>query len=115
MLAPRERLWSTPEEVVAEAARLLALTPQDVVYDVGAGDGRVLLHFASLASPPRQVVGVEIHKDRAQSVASMIASRGLQERCTVIIANALELSYDDATAVFLYLVPRYFNSSTHCP
>jgi protein-L-isoaspartate O-methyltransferase len=41
MLAPRDRLWSTPAEVVARAVELLQITELDVVYDIGAGDGRL--------------------------------------------------------------------------
>lgn len=106
MLAPREKLWSAPAEVVAEAARLLAIRSDDVFYDIGAGDGRVLLHIASLERPPRAAIGVEINRARAESVVQAITSRGLEDRCAMINANALEVDYDDATAVFLYLVPR---------
>ena len=106
MLAPREKLWSAPAEVVAEAARLLAIRSDDVFYDIGAGDGRMLLHVASIECPPRAAIGVEINRERAESVVAAIASRGLEGKCRMINRNALELSYDDATAVFLYLVPR---------
>lgn len=43
MLAPRKKLWSTPQEVLEKAIELLDIKSTDVVYDVGAGDGRFII------------------------------------------------------------------------
>ena len=43
MLAPRKSLWSTPIEVIDKAIEQLNISTNDVVYDIGAGDGRFLL------------------------------------------------------------------------
>jgi hypothetical protein len=37
MLAPRNKLWSTPREVVDEAIKLLEIGPDDIIYDIGCG------------------------------------------------------------------------------
>ena len=55
MLAPRKKLWSTPSSAVDVALDFASpLKPDDVVFDVGCGDGRVLIQMAS-----RSVVPVE--------------------------------------------------------
>ena len=39
MIAPRKKLWSTPLAAVDVAIDFLKPTPEDVVFDVGCGDG----------------------------------------------------------------------------
>ncbi|KAL3816669.1 hypothetical protein ACHAXA_003859 [Cyclostephanos tholiformis] len=49
MLAPRNRLWSTPCSVIDMSMKMANLDSDDVVYDVGCGDGRVLIRMASMS------------------------------------------------------------------
>jgi hypothetical protein len=49
MLAPRRKLWSTPEPAIDIALDYANLTVNDIVYDVGCGDGRVLIRMASMS------------------------------------------------------------------
>jgi cyclopropane fatty-acyl-phospholipid synthase-like methyltransferase len=49
MLAPRQKLWSTPEPAIDIALDYANLTVNDIVYDVGCGDGRVLIRMASMS------------------------------------------------------------------
>ncbi|KAL7471598.1 hypothetical protein ACHAXS_011905 [Conticribra weissflogii] len=51
MLAPRKKLWSTPSSAVDIALELADLDEHDVVYDIGCGDGRVLIQLASASLP----------------------------------------------------------------
>ena len=49
MLAPRKKLWSTPPEVLEKALELLDLRGGeggDVLYDIGCGEGRVIIEAA---------------------------------------------------------------------
>ena len=43
MLAPRNKLWSTPVEVIEEAIKLLEITPEDTVYDIGCGKAIIFI------------------------------------------------------------------------
>jgi len=104
-LAPRKKLWSTPQEVMDEALGLLSLLEDDVAVDIGAGDGRFLLHCASKTAV-RKCWGVEIDEERGGAAQRAIAERDLDSRVTLIIGNALEQDYSEGTAFFLYLVPR---------
>lgn len=111
MLAPRKKLWSTPTAAVDVAARLIQLSADDCVIDVGCGDGRVIIRLAS-TTQCRRYVGIEIDEDRAKEAECNIerAKREGQipkEACiTIRRENAMEVDYSQATAVFLYLVPR---------
>jgi len=48
MLAPQKKLWSTPSSAVDIALDFADLGADDVVYDVGCGDGRVLIQMADM-------------------------------------------------------------------
>ena len=107
MLAPRKKLWSTPISAVDAVASLSELTPSDRVYDLGCGDCRVLIHLAK-TTQCKYFVGVEIDADRAEEARKKVVEENfcpsihIEIRCE----NALETCFDDATVVFLYLVPR---------
>jgi len=47
MLAPRKKLWSTPDSVIERVTDWIKLRPSDTVCDIGCGDGRVLLQWAA--------------------------------------------------------------------
>ena len=104
MLAPRKKLWSTPAEVIEEAIGELNIVDGDVIYDVGAGDGRFLIQCAKRTGA--RCVGVEIDEARFQEAVTNIESENLSHLCTMICANALEVEYSEASAFFLYLIPR---------
>ena len=105
MLAPRKKLWSTPVEVIDKALELLSPGAEDMVFDIGAGDGRFLIQ-ASLTTEAR-CVGVEIDEARGQEAIAAIAAAGLAaDKCNLIIGTALEQDYSSGTLFFLYLIPR---------
>ena len=86
------------------ALELLALSPEDVVYDVGCGDGRFIVEAAKRTGC--RCVGVEITEERAAAARQRAREAGVAHLVVVRCENALETSLDDATAAYLYLVPR---------
>jgi hypothetical protein len=48
MLAPRKVLWSTPDAAIKKIFETVPLSGNDVVVDLGCGDGRVLLQWAEM-------------------------------------------------------------------
>ena len=105
MLAPRKKLWSTPDVAVEAAIRLLSpLSPDDVVYDIGCGDGRFLVECARQKGC--RCVGIEIDEPRAAEARNKVREAGLEHLVAIRVGNALEADFSEATAIFLYLVPR---------
>ncbi|RYY88342.1 methyltransferase domain-containing protein [archaeon] len=106
MLAPRKKLWTTPLEVIHYAIHLLKPTEDDIVYDIGCGDGPFLIECARRATA-RSIIGIEIDEERA-----MVCEHNLQtaqidpNRCKVIMQNALEVDFSQGTCFFMYLIPR---------
>lgn len=120
MIAPRKKLWSTPKEVVKELIEWIPLKGNDVIYDVGCGDARVLLEWAENVSISGhngsiKFIGTEIDESRAKEAEENI-KRAFQEgrldpsivSVEIHCKNALESSnqFHDATVIFLYLIPR---------
>ena len=104
MLAPRKTLWSTPAEAIERAIELLNISADDVVFDVGCGDGRFLIRCHELTSA--RCIGVEIDSERANDAVANISAIGYDESCMIVNKNALEYDYSDGTVFFLYLIPR---------
>mmetsp|Transcript_28294 Transcript_28294/g.41062 ORF Transcript_28294/g.41062 Transcript_28294/m.41062 type:complete len:196 (+) Transcript_28294:94-681(+) len=111
MLAPRKKLWSTPSCAIQIATQFANLTSNDILYDVGCGDGRVLIQMAS-ETPCQTLIGIEIDAERAmeakENIAQAMKSGQIPSDTSikVVCQNALEVDYSDATVVFLYLIPR---------
>lgn len=105
MLAPRKTLYSTPLSVFRQALELVHVDASDVVYDLGCGDGRLLIE-AALSFGVR-AVGVEIDSKRAQQARDAAKAHGVGHLVKVHEANALDFVIPaDATVVFLFLISR---------
>ncbi|ETK78573.1 hypothetical protein F441_15713 [Phytophthora nicotianae CJ01A1] len=105
MLAPRKTLYSTPLSAFRRALELVHVDASDVVYDLGCGDGRLLIDAAR--SFGVRAVGVEINPKRAQQARDAAEANGVGHLVTVHQANALEFDIPaDATVVFLFLISR---------
>ena len=92
---------------VAKARRMLQLAgvcPGETVYDLGSGDGRVLLLAAREFGA--QAVGVEIDPLRATLSQIVIRVLGLRQRARVIRANLFEVDLRDADVITVYLLPK---------
>jgi SAM-dependent methyltransferase len=114
MLAPRKTLWSTPDGVLSTLILWVQLRPNDVVCDIGCGDGRVLIEWASRQTHSVAFVGLEICPERAlqaeNNVKEAYASGFIPSHVQLSIhcANAMDALhlYRNATVFFLYLIPR---------
>ena len=112
MLAPRKKLWSTPDTAINMAGEMVSLSSKDLVYDVGCGDGRVLINLAA-TTECRNFVGIEINPDRVEEAKTNIEmAKGSGEipsdtQFDIRCMNALNVEdYHKASVIFLYLVPR---------
>jgi hypothetical protein len=92
-------------EVIQKAVELLHVETDDIVFDVGCGDGRFVCALGALAIC-KAVIGVEIDEQRGTEAKERIVALGLEGSSQIIIGNALEQDYSNGTAFFLYLVPR---------
>src|SRR6266436_1202053 len=93
----------TPPEVVVEILRLARVGPDDVVYDLGSGDGRIVI--AAARDFGARGVGIEL--DPALVVESTKNARraGVTERAQFFLQDIFDADISGATVVTLYLSP----------
>jgi len=93
---------STPEPVVRRMLKLADVKPGEVVYDLGAGDGRILI-IAALEFGAK-AVGVEIRPQLIYEIEKKIKMYNLEDRVKVIHGNFFDVDISEADIVTLYLL-----------
>ena len=93
---------ATPPDVVDRMLTLARVGPDDVVYDLGCGDGRIVI-AAALRYGARGV-GVDIDPERIQEAEENARQAGVSDRVTFRVQDALETDVSEATVVALYLL-----------
>ena len=93
----------TPEEVVAEMIKLAKVTKNDVIYDLGSGDGRIVI--AAVKQSGARGVGVDIDPKRIQEANENAIKAGVADRVKFIEQDLFKADIRSATVVTLYLLP----------
>jgi len=97
----------TPPQVVWRMLELADVSSDDVVYDLGSGDGRIVLAAAQRYGA--RGVGIEIDPDLVQKARKKARQLGVADRVTFRQADLFEVDLSDATVVMLYLWPDMNN------
>jgi len=92
----------TPYEVVREMLRLAKVGKDDVVFDLGCGDGRILITAAREFGA--RAVGIELRKDLVEQCIKNVREAGLEDRILVIEGDFFDFDLSEATVVTLYLL-----------
>ena len=93
----------TPPEVVVEILRLAGVGPSDVVYDLGSGDGRIVITAARDFGA--RGVGIELDPDLvAESLKNARRAR-VSDRTRFLQEDIFAADFSEATVVTLYLSP----------
>lgn len=95
----------TPQDVVDKMLELAKVTSNDVVYDLGSGDGRIVITAAQKYGA--RAVGVEINPDLYRQSSDHIKELGLQERVQIKCEDMFDVSVRPATVVMLYLLTSF--------
>ncbi len=80
---------------------LAPVSPSDVVYDLGSGDGRLL--FAALERGAGKAVGVELDPECVRAARETAKSRDIEDSAIFMEADVMEVSLADASVVLCYL------------
>jgi len=91
----------TPDDVGTEMLRLAGVTSSDVVYDLGSGDGRLVI--AAARQFGARAVGIELAPDLVQSSRERAATTGVADRTRFIWQDIFAADVGEATVVTLYL------------
>jgi trans-aconitate methyltransferase len=93
----------TSPEVVRAMLDLAAVGPGDVVYDLGCGDGRVVIEAARRGA---RGVGVDVDPQRISEARANARAAGVEDRVEWREEDLFRTDVTDATAVMLYLWPH---------
>jgi len=93
----------TPYEVVDEMLRLAELKKGDILYDLGSGDGRIVIEAAKRAGI--RAVGIDIDPVRIEESREKAREAGVEELVEFRGQNIFEADFSQATVVTMYLLP----------
>jgi SAM-dependent methyltransferase len=99
---PAARYVATPPDVVDRMLMLARVGSEDVVYDLGCGDGRIVIAAATKFGA--RGVGVDIDPVRVEEAQANARRAGVDHLVTFRVQDALETDLSKATVVTLYLV-----------
>ena len=94
----------TPQEVVDAMLELANVTANDVVYDLGSGDGRIPITAAQKYGA--RAVGIDINPQRVTEANANLAKTNLGDKVKFLNQDLFETDISEATVVTLYLLPR---------
>lgn len=91
----------TPPDVVDAMLSLAGVTSTDVVYDLGAGDGRIAI--AAARTFRARAVGVELDPALVAQARAHAVTAGVDDLVTIVQADIFQTDISRATVVTLYL------------
>lgn len=92
----------SPQNIVEKMLEAAQLKPGETVFDLGCGDGRVLVTAARQFRA--KAVGVELSPKIAQMARDIIKQQKLEDEASVIEGNLLDVDLSKADVVTLYLL-----------
>ena len=94
----------TPAQAVSAMLKLAGVKKDDVVYDLGSGDGRIVI--AAARQYGARGVGIDIDPARVAEGERNAAAAGVEKRVRFVRQDLFDADIRDATVVTLYLLPR---------
>jgi precorrin-6B methylase 2 len=93
----------TPQDVVTYMLKLAQVGPNDVVYDLGAGDGRIVITAAQQFGA--RAVGIDLDPARIAEANANAQRAGVSDRVQFIEQDLFTADISEATVVTLFLRP----------
>jgi precorrin-6B methylase 2 len=93
---------SSPPEVVKRMLKVAGVGPGDVVYDLGCGDGRILI-AAVEDFGAKEAVGYEVREDVHKTALNEVIKMNLRDRIEIVNGDFFEAGLSRASVITLYL------------
>lgn len=101
----KDVVWvPTNDGLVTRMLDMAKVTSSDLVYDLGAGDGKIAI--AAARNFGAKAVGVEYNPEMATLAQCLVRAEGLTQQVKIIQGDIFETNFSDATVVTLYLLPE---------
>jgi SAM-dependent methyltransferase len=93
----------TPDDVVDKMLELAKVSRSDTLYDLGCGDGRIVV--AAAKKYGARGTGIDINPQRIEEARSNAKNAGVADKVQFRVGNLFETDVSSATVVTLYLLP----------
>jgi protein-L-isoaspartate O-methyltransferase len=95
--------YPTPETIVAKMLQLGELKAGEKMFDLGSGDGRIVIMAARKYKA--DATGVEFDKDLCRQSSERIKKLGLENRAHIVNGDIMKQDYSSAQLLTVYLLP----------
>ncbi len=95
----------TPPDVVTEMLKTARVGAGDVIYDLGSGDGRIVIAAVRDFGATRGV-GIDLDPVRTSEARANARAAGVADKVTFLTQDLFESDFSDATVVAVYLLPQ---------
>lgn len=100
------RYVPTPQDVVDQMVKLASVTKNDVVFEPGCGDARVVI--TAVKAGAKRGVGVDLDPERIAEAKANVKKAGLEGKVEIRQGDALDIKdLSDASVVFLYMADEF--------
>ena len=96
--------YPTPETIVDRMLELGELKAGEKMFDLGSGDGRIVI--AAARKYHADATGVELDNDLVIQSSARLKQLGLQKTARIIYGDILKQNYSSANVVTIYLLPE---------
>src|SRR5271155_5584105 len=96
--------YPTPETIVERMLELGELKAGEKMFDLGSGDGRIVIMAARKYHA--EATGVELDNDLVVQSLAKIRDAGLQKTAHIIYGDILKQNYSSANLITIYLLPE---------
>jgi SAM-dependent methyltransferase len=101
----KDVVWvPTSNSLVTIMLQTAKVTPKDLVYDLGSGDGRIAI--AAAKDFGARAVGIEFNPEMAQLAQRNVDRSGVADRVKIINGDIFIEDFSSATVVTMYLLPE---------
>jgi cyclopropane fatty-acyl-phospholipid synthase-like methyltransferase len=97
-------LCVSPPRVVEKIMEMAELQPGETLYDLGAGDGRILIRAAQEHGV--SAVGIESHSELVEYARRTIRDLSMENRCKILKGDLREADLHEADVIVFYLGPE---------
>jgi ribosomal protein L11 methylase PrmA len=94
----------TPQDAVEAMLALAQVSADDILYDLGSGDGRIVI--AAVKQSGARGIGIDIDPQRIREANENARKAGVENRVEFRQQDLFETDFSEATVVILYLLPH---------
>ncbi len=100
----KDVVWvPTPDTVVHAMLAMAKVTPQDLVIDLGAGDGKIAI--AAAKEFGAHSLGIEYDPEMAKLAGCLVQAEGVADKARIIEGDIFKEDFSRASVVTMYLLP----------